>query len=97
MNLKEYVEKTDFLSGKGLPEGDTYVDIAKTEVEEGEYEGKKTFRLVFPDKNECWVPRTVMGLIKKVAGEGFAFARVTRQGKGKEDTRYTVIGVKTKP
>lgn len=92
-NLKTFVANEDF-SGGGLPIGDTIIDLTTTQVTPEEYEGKPRWKLTTKDKIEYFVPKTVMKGIKKANEEGFGKARITRTGEGKNDTQYTVVGIK---
>ncbi|KKL59079.1 hypothetical protein LCGC14_2218960 [marine sediment metagenome] len=96
MKLKEYVEKNDFVTGKGLPQGDTILNINEVDVLESEYDGNPRFQLKWKEgdvEHEYYVPKGVLADIKKLAADGAVNIRVTRTGTTKSDTRYTVIKV----
>lgn len=90
--LADYLKTADFGSA-GLPQGDTYIDLLTTEVEEGTYEGRTVYHLKTAEGKEYSVPKTVMSSIKGLAAD-FAKVRITRQGKEKTDTKYTTVGIK---
>lgn len=96
MKLEDFNEK-EFLSGKGLPKGDTvvYFDTLEIEPTTTEFDGKtqKKFLLKINKETEYLVPRIVMADLKAVQIAGFEKARITRTGE-KLETRYTVIGLK---
>jgi len=95
-NLKNYIENREFSAGETLPEGDTFIVVSKTEVEEveTEWEGKKRIRYkLTSDKKNYFVGTKVMDGIKTAAAKGFDKVRITRTGEGK-NTNYAVVGVK---
>ncbi|KKN11410.1 hypothetical protein LCGC14_1026920 [marine sediment metagenome] len=93
-NLKAFVANEDFSGGAGLPTGDTILDLTTTQVSPEDYEGKPRWKLTTADKVEYFVPKTVMNGIKNAVAKDFGFARVTRTGESKNDTQYTVVGIK---
>jgi len=89
--LSDYLKATD-LGSAGLPQGDTYVDIAGTEILEGKNdEGKTTYKLNLPEGKSYFVPKNVMRDIQERAKDGAVKVRITRTGKTQTDTRYTVV------
>jgi hypothetical protein len=94
MNLKEYVEQTDFGSNwETLPKGDTYIVLTETEVEpiEVEFDGvKKTrYKLKTEDKEYMVGIQVIKGIQENSSAEK---VRVTKAGEGKS-THYTVVPV----
>jgi hypothetical protein len=91
MKVLEYVNKTD-LGSSGLPQGDTFIDLATSDIVEGKNdEGKTTFNVTLPDGKSHFLPKTVMREIQEIAKSGKTKVRITRTGKTQTDTRYTVI------
>lgn len=99
MKLKDYVKERSF-SGKSLPVGETIFDLNGTEIEEVEveYDGsRKTRYQLTTEDDEFLVGVKVMKGLKQAIEDGFAFARVTRNGTKKDDTTYTVVGLASAP
>lgn len=81
-------------STKGLPMGDSFVDINSAEADEFEFKdqaGKvlKKWLIKF-DGKEFVIPTNLMNDIKSLHELGAARVRITRTGQ-KIDTRYTVV------
>ena len=96
MKLSDYLKTTDakeFAGGGGLPEGKTVFELAKTEIQEiTGLDGKPRWKLAQSDK-EYIVPKTVMQGLQKEQAKGKNIVEVVRQGTGKTDTKYTILGV----
>lgn len=93
MNLKEYAKTQSFASG--FPEGDTYLNLEDVDCEEvqskfedGERKGTK---IRTKDGKEFFCPKSVLAELVKFASDGKSKVRITRSGKTKNDTRYTVL------
>lgn len=102
-NLKEFVEKENLELGgfDKFPQGDTFLDLEKTQVEKEDSPFKDAkgnlkpqYKLTTATQSNLVCPIGVMADIKKLVAEGFKEVRVTRTGKLKDDTVYTVIGIK---
>jgi len=97
MNVKKFVEEEEIKGSEGLPDGDTFIEMSKTEVEtfEDEYEGKvKTkYRLITKDKTYIVGVKVMRGIKSLVAkNPKLERVRITRTGE-KLDTTYTVVAV----
>jgi len=102
-NLKEFVEKEAIELGgfDKFPQGDTFIDLNKTNVEKEDSPFKDKvgnlkpqYRLTTPTIKNLICPVGVMAEIQKLSSEGFTEVRITRTGTTKENTNYTVVGVK---
>lgn len=103
--LNEFFESKTYKDagfGKGLPQGDTFFELAKLNIEpvEKDFDGKKrtSYSLKEEGSNEeFFVPISVVKNIEGVYRKAvFPFVRVTRTGTGLKDTFYTVLGVSRK-
>lgn len=95
-NLKDFIIDKNFSMGETLPEGDTYFNTEKTQVEEiqTEWEGKQKTRYKLTEGEKTYfVGVKVMDGLKTQIKKGFTKVRVTRGGEGK-NTTYTVVGIK---
>lgn len=96
MKITEYVEKNEFM-GAGLPQGKTIIELATTEIEERnekDDEGKPVKKWVVGlGENKYFIPRTVMQKIQEAHRQGKKSVEIVRQGTGKTDTKYTVLGI----
>ena len=93
MKILEYA-KTQQL-GSGLPQGDTFLDLEKTEFEETTYipldgPARPTTKIKTED-HEYFVPKSVVSELVKLAQTGKTKTRITRTGTTKNDTKYTVV------
>ena len=102
-NLKDFVEKEaiDLGGFDKFPQGDTFIDLEKTEVvkEDSPFKDKAgnlkpQYRLTTPTLKNLMCPVGVMAEIQKLATEGYKEVRITRTGTTKENTNYTVVGTK---
>jgi hypothetical protein len=96
MKLAEYVKTQNFT--QGFPEGDTYIETAKIDVEDftfNDEHGKALTRTKLKaDGKEFYCPRSVLRKINELTEKGEAKVRVTRTGTTKDNTTYTVVGIK---
>lgn len=101
-SLKDFFESKEYKdnsSGKGLPEGDSFFELAKLKLslKEKNFDGKQTtsFFLQAEEGTEgFYIPSGVAKAIEKIFKDNqFPIARITRVGLTKTETRYTVIGV----
>jgi len=92
MKMQEFTEKVKVESGQGFPQGDTVLIFEGLDIEKTDYEGKPRYKIVQGDKTFFAPPSLVSDLVK-IFNSGVPKARVTRQGEGQRDTRYTVIGL----
>jgi predicted nucleic acid-binding protein len=98
MELKKFVEEENFGGTfESLPDGDTFITIAETDVEaiEVEFEDKKKtrFKLKTKDKEYMVGPQVMRGIeaaIKKKSD--CKRVRITKTGE-KLNTHYTVVPV----
>jgi hypothetical protein len=93
--LRQFVETQSF-DTKGIPQGDTYFDLDTAIVEkvEIEYNGKMETKFQIKQGDKTYIaPPVVFKDIKAAIAAGFKRVRVTRTGQGKENTRYTTVGV----
>lgn len=95
MKLSEFAKKEKIEIGTGFPQGDTFLDLNEIDVEKSDYEGRPTFKITYKDQI-IFCPKSVIKQIMDFNDEGIKEVRVTRVGKSKEDTKYTVIGVDKK-
>ncbi len=102
-NLKDFLEKEAIELGgfDKFPQGDTFIDLDKTEVvkEDSPFKDKignlkPQYRLTTPTLKNLICPVGVMAEIQKLATEGYKEVRITRTGTTKENTNYTVVGTK---
>ena len=98
--LKDYVKDKEFgAQFEKFPEGDTYFDLNKTEIEEIESPflakdgSPKVQYLLKADGKELVAGTQIMQRIKEISAKGFSKVRVTRTGTTKDNTKYTVVGV----
>ena len=96
-NLNTYLKTESFGSdAKGLPEGETVLELDKVEVEEAsvEFDGKARKRFILHVGDDAfWVgPKVMKGIQRCVKELGAKKVKVIRQGKGKE-TSYVVVKV----
>jgi hypothetical protein len=99
-NLKDFVEKEEF---KGtvdkFPQGDTYLELDKTEVEKKvspfkDKQGNEKFEYKIKyNQRDYTVGELIMKQIKEQVKTGKNKIRITRTGTTKDDTRYTVLAV----
>jgi len=92
MKLAEFSKTEKIELGGGFPQGDTVLDLATIDVEKSEYNGKPNYK-INNGAETFFCPKTVMRDLMELQAKGLSKARVTRTGKGKEDTRYTVLGL----
>lgn len=92
MKLAEFSKTEKIELGGGFPQGDTVLDLSAIDVQKSEYDGKPNYKIT-SNGDTFFCPKTVMRDLMELQGRGIGKARVTRTGKGKEDTRYTVIGL----
>ena len=96
MKLDEFF-KTENLSG-GLPEGDTYLDLEDIEIEKTKFKDDKGiekdryFLHKKEEKEGFYISKIVLLELKKHIGKAKR-VRITRNGTGQKDTRYTVACV----
>ena len=93
-NLNTYLKTETFGSdAKGLPEGETELELASVEVEEASvvFDGKPRKRFILRVGEEAfWVGQKVMkGIQRCVKDDNAKKVKVIRQGQGKE-TSYVV-------
>lgn len=98
--LNEFFESEQYktmITGKGLPQGDTFFDLDKTTIQTqvNSMDGKEktSFFIQEGGKEGYFVPITVLKNIEVLVKDGAKKIRVTRTGAGLKDTRYTVVRV----
>ena len=91
MNFSEYTDGRIF--SKGLPQGDTVIDLVDTDFSEEEFDGKRTTKVILSTGQVYFLPDSVMAKITAIGALGRKKARVTRNGFGMTDTKYTVVGL----
>lgn len=92
MKLADFSKTEKIELGGGFKQGDTILELTIIDVEASEFNGKPNYKIK-SGAETFFCPKTVMRDLIKIQAEGSTKARVTRTGKGKEDTRYTVIGL----
>ena len=99
-NLKSFVKEAEFgQQFDKFPEGDTYFDLDKTEVEEVEslfldkFGKTKIQYLLKSGDKEFVAGKQILQRIKEEEAKGFNRVRITRTGLTKENTKYTVVGI----
>lgn len=93
IKMSEYVKQKEF--DFGLPQGDTILEMATTDVEETVFttnDGKEkpTWRITLANNETYNVPKSVMASIKNLQEKGACKVRITRTGTQLQ-TRYTVV------
>lgn len=94
MKLSDFSKTEKIELGGGFPQGDTILNLNEIDVETSEFNGKPNYKIKSGSET-FFCPKTVMRELMDLQAKGATRARVTRTGKGKEDTRYTVIEPKT--
>ena len=93
-NVIDFVNNKEFSTGESFPDGDTYLDLSKTEVKEVEieYEGKVKVRYQLTSEGKTYFCGTkVMQGIKDALKKGFKKVRITKTGEGMK-TNYITVG-----
>ena len=95
-SLKDYLNDKSF--PEGLPQGDTYIKIDDTSVEETPFtddSGKETTRarILLADGRIFYISDGVLREINKAMKAGKSEVRITRSGQGMQ-TKYTVVATK---
>ena len=102
MKAEKYFEQNKIESDfEKLPVGDTYIDLSTLDIEETtkNFNGveKQRWNLSFKNKKgedkEFEVGKQIIRGIQDCVDLGSPFVRITRQGTGREDTKYTVTAV----
>ena len=98
MSVKDFLKGNESVkSNKGLPEGDTIIDLDNDDLNEEQGKYGLTYKLTQADGSEFLVPVTVAVALKDIVEKDVAKqARVTRQGTTKENTRYTTVPIEEK-
>ena len=90
--MEDFLKTEEIEIGGGFPQGDTMLNLKQIDIEPSEYQSRPNFKITVGDKT-YFAPKTVARDLREIFKQGVPFARVTRTGKAKDDTRYTVIGV----